>query len=641
MAFTTLYNFTDADGYSYQILYDNVSELVQTVTNDPLPDPYVTELELGVSNDHTFLSYCKGTTLVSVQSTVNYPFAVVRYEDNSPTCSVTQNCTIHVSDVEIENETYAGYNDGSAAILIDNNSCTDVVYSLDNVNWQAENIFHGLAPGNYLGYAKCVNACYNFKAFSVDAGVPRPEDLLPGGEYPWYEKICKWFKLIVNGVTTVTSEPIKWDNVNIKGLRDPVWHGFNYMFSDGIIELEFDCPAGKEIIEAEYEVHGNDGEVFFQHGFTYKGTEFLLFDGKLNLNTYKRYPGKVTASVEKADFNTLLTSRFETKVSMTDDITIDGELVIPPMPVNFTLHAKEIIRKYSIVNNTVETSQQYAVAPDITVYIHPDTLTPQLSEIEDYFGYQLQISTEVPYNVDLFDWQAKFGGTYTFIVNYNIDLQMQAQLQNGTYNLQSFFRVNTTEYIVGPFRNGSLFHDATPTIENINFSFTQVINLVPGDKVYFYSRLNLAKSHPLPPAVIIKLVQNSISISVAALERTAPTPAKGWWLFDSIDHVTRSITNRSARLKSSFLGFRGAFQASDGMGALFTTTNGKQIRRFDVDTNPLNIALKDLLESVRAIFCIGYGIEKKGSQQFVTVERVNYFYRNKRDLNHRGSRRIS
>src|SRR5687768_4398550 len=108
--------------------------------------------------------------------------------------------------------------------------------------------------------------------------------------YPWKERVCKWFKL--NG--TVIREPIKWDNVNIVGKRDKEWHGFNYMYSDGIIELEFDCAAGKEIIETVYDTQGADGLVTFQHGYTYGGVETVLFDGKLNLNTFKRLPGKVS-----------------------------------------------------------------------------------------------------------------------------------------------------------------------------------------------------------------------------------------------------------------------------------------------------------------------------------------------------------
>jgi hypothetical protein len=44
----------------------------------------------------------------------------------------------------------------------------------------------------------------------------------------------------------------------------------------------------------------------------------------------------------------------------------------------------------------------------------------------------------------------------------------------------------------------------------------------------------------------------------------------------------------------------------------------------------LIISLKDLLTSVKNIYCLGYGVERAGSRDVVRVERVSYFYRDKK-----------
>jgi len=110
-------------------------------------------------------------------------------------------------------------------------------------------------------------------------------------------------------------------------------HGWKDQYSDEVIELEFDCPAGKEILQAEYNENGSDGTVGFQYGIrTQNGSEYSLFDGKINFNTYKRYPNKVAASVESVKYNPMIKTRIDTKVSMTDKKSIDGmDIAAPPV----------------------------------------------------------------------------------------------------------------------------------------------------------------------------------------------------------------------------------------------------------------------------------------------------------------------
>jgi hypothetical protein len=282
MAFATIYSFSNG-GYTYDIQFDTASELIQVDTNNPGFYGPVNETILGFPEGHSFFSTCKNDgTLLKVVAIFDVPYAQVVYEANSPACVIVfTNCTLFINSIDTVDESFTGFNDGQVDINIVSDNATGIQYSLDATTYQSSNSFVGLSPGTYSVYVTTAEGCAVSGSFTIAAGGVQPETLVP--EYPWQEGVCKWFRLIRAGVTYPVSEPIKWDNVNIVGKRDKDWHGYNYMFSDGIIELEFDCPAGKEVIEDEYNVNGSDGEVFFQYGFTYQGIDVVWFDGKLKL----------------------------------------------------------------------------------------------------------------------------------------------------------------------------------------------------------------------------------------------------------------------------------------------------------------------------------------------------------------------
>jgi hypothetical protein len=54
-------------------------------------------------------------------------------------------------------------------------------------------------------------------------------------------------------------EPIGFDSLKISLKRDMDTFGFTGEGSDGEIDLEFDCPAGKALIEEIYNAKGQDG----------------------------------------------------------------------------------------------------------------------------------------------------------------------------------------------------------------------------------------------------------------------------------------------------------------------------------------------------------------------------------------------
>jgi hypothetical protein len=536
--------------------------------------------------------------------------------------------------VSLTNETVSGYHDGTATITTNDSMGLAYEYSLDGINYQTSNVFTALLPGSYIIYVAGISAVSSLiktDNFTIAAGIIPATAI----DFPWADKFCYFFKLIRNNVEYVVSEPIRWDSVNIVGKRDMDWHGWNYQYSDGVIELEFDCPAGKEVIKAEYDQNGNDGKVLFQYGFTYKGVNYLLFPGKFNFNSYKEYPQKVTCSVEREDFNSVFQSRFESKVSMAAVKTVGDLSIVPPAAQEFTLHSKEILRTFRCENNTVFSAPQEVMAGPI-IYVLPDTSAAQLTEIEEGFTYAIGFTSDAVYDNSLYSWKVKYDGIYNFYIKYQIAIEITELFEvDLTVTFRTYWRkknVNGFQQILlhetGPYSSPRL----QPIIVVINVDKSHTgIPLTIDDEIYIWTEADFVSGSTLKTKSF-KATQTFISMNVTALDIAPATTCKGWWLFDAIDHGIKVITDKKSLLKSNFLSLKNAQQAIDGQGALNITTNGKQVRQFDIANNPLQTSVKDLLTSAKAIWCLGMGFEASGSIEVVRVERANYFFQNREIL---------
>lgn len=603
--------------------YDSDTQTVFTEVDPPgsTPQLAVGILELGKSVNAVIYHECVGTTQIKIMPWVKFPFAVLSKTPNSRSCGYVApggfDCQFTVLPPILEHETIQGERDGTATLQVFLIGRA-LEYSLDNRHWQTSKTFSNLGPGNYKWYVRA-GECKKSGTFTINVGAPSDTFI-----FPWTQKYCQYFRLVRNGVQTDIAEPAKWDSVNIKGKRDPEWHGWKDQYSDEVIELEFDCPAGKEILQAEYNENGSDGTVGFQYGIrTQNGSEYSLFDGKINFNTYKRYPNKVAASVESVKYNPMIKTRIDTKVSMTDKKSIDGMDIAAPPVREFRLHSKELARQFICVNNSwSETMESFQTTKK--VFIIPNTSEASATEIEDTYTYGLEQIPDAPYDIDLYNHLVKYEGEYNFHIEYSIALKIRAFGSTGSFVARSYIMFNDEKIQIGGGVTGDMDSGLQVFNINVNGDFTR--QLKPNDEVYFFTEVNL---NIALGAYLLTVTQNSINVTVAALERAEASNCKGWFLFDAINHVVKSITNDQTYLKSSFLSKSSAQQPVDGPGSLYITTNGKQIRRFDVANNPLVISAKDLLESVRALFCLGYGFETVAGIDVMRIERVNYFYQNK------------
>lgn len=618
----------------YVYLNDDEFITAEAITVDdgpyqPVP-MVVLEEELNFDPDSVYMFYCEGSTLVRIHAKLEAPFGYIERIPNSGAC-IPRPCPIITNLVTPTNETVLGAHDGGITAIIEFGDPTDtnpVEYSLDNINWQTSGVFIGLHPGNYQLRARQGENCRYSVWVTVGEGVA----VSPDPPFPWQDKFCSWFKLIRDEVEYDISEPIKWDQVNIVGKRDKEWHGWLYQYSDGIIELEWDCPAGMEVIMAEYEAKGNDGLVYFKYGYSYKGTDYTLLDSKVNLNTYKVFPGKVSASIERSDMNQLFTSRTDTKVKMNQSLSVGDVAVIPPAPIETTLHAKEIVRDFTHKKaDPIEGYFDFKILDDQPQWLIPDTNMATLSEISEFYGKDFTQTELKPDTVDNYTWLLQFDGIYNFIASFNIRGNVSV-FYIDTLNLRFslILNINGIEHLIGLPQETII---TTREDFTISLGGSELdMELKKGDKVYFYIALTTTETNSLAGNIRGSLFQEFTDISFNALEQSSSSTANGWFIGDAMDQCIKVITDNSSELKSKFFSRIGYQWPSDGQGALNLLTNGKQIRKFNVAQNPLTISLKEILASAKSIYCIGFGFEKVGLKEVVRVERVGYFYQNKQIL---------
>jgi hypothetical protein len=511
-------------------------------------------------------------------------------------------------------------------------------YSLDGMTFQASNEFNNLLPGHYTVYVQETSThCLKFQAVilanDITAQTPIP-GIIP---YQDSKNICFFFRLIIADTSTYISEPIKWDSVQVIGERDKDYHGYQFKYTDGDVSLGFDCAAGRDLIEGNYNEFGEDGDVKFQFGYHYQNAEYILFPGKLMLNTYKWYADRVECSVAVDDFDETFLSRLETKVSMAQSTTFDNTAITPPAPYSLLFHAKEILSQIQCNSTNID----YEDASEVTgkfFSLLPDNTNPSVADIEDNFQYPLSMSTVNPYDGEIYLLKFSKGGGTDLSLSWNFTGNMR--VHNGgiggeDYTIDVFYAYNkkntdnsytlTQESLITQI-TGSVGTGTTDVALSIiaSKSLTDFAFNI-GDEIFFFAYVAFTGTVDC----LFTLHQNSFIETISHRELTTATNANTWFIDDVIRQTLKVIADNRYVFKSSFFERKNVTQIFDGCAALNVLTNGFQIRAFDPAEKPLYIDFKTIIESLRAQYCIGINYATISGVPVVRMERVDYFYQDR------------
>ncbi len=639
MPYQTVHRFTSTAGITYFITVNYSTNDIVTLAAPvgSTPEGSVTAGELGFNEGDVIEYRCFDSTKKIVKAQLAYPFAYFEIVEDSLDCGFAPpDCDF--TFFAVTTSATNGGNNGKISVIIIG-SFVGYQYSLDNVNWQTSAVFNFLFPGAYQVYVRNSSGCMKSVIGSVGniiVGYLIPTNI----PFEQPHLICYFFRLIIDDVVHEIREPIKWDDVNIVGERDAEFHGYMFKYTDGNVNLGFDCAAGMDLIESVYNSKGQDGEIFFQYGYSYEGADYILFPGKLMLNTYKWFPEKIECTVESEDLDSAFTSRADTKVSMTQDKSFDNEDVAQPTPYTLDLHAKEILTQVlSDRSDILYESFAFSSETD-AIYIKPDNLEPTYTEIEENYQYPLGDQTSNPADIDEYILKLKSGGNAEVEINLDIDVAMTWFDVSTNTNYTAKVMYVRRKYNIGTNTYDLIETDITTIpvsgnfdgigigVENFNIkgALTTSDTFLVDDEVFCYVKIAFDTNDV---QYKFSLTQNNFRFQFTYLEQTAETPANTWFLEDVIRHCINVLSNNKYAFRSSFFERKNANQVIDGCGSNYTLTNGFQIRQFEIDQRPLKIDFKKILKSINAIFCIGLNYTNDSSGSVLRIERADYFYQDR------------
>ena len=331
------------------------------------------------------------------------------------------------------------------------------------------------------------------------------------------------FRLIVDGNTTRINEPVKWDAVKIKLMRDPDTYGANSEFSEDETALQFPKGQGYEIIKEQYELHGCDAYIEFTFSYLDRfGNESNEFYGTLNLSSYAIDDVFVYTTIEKQTFENLLRTRYETKVSFNAKETLDGEVL--PVP-----DLSGMVQNYN--NEPVAIQEEWIGTMYQSLFLSHEITQIVNSDIREFQLGNLDLQSTEPIYQDVPQIIVDRTRYYTLnlawngIFKFNTVNSSGAAVNSVPITIRPYLKVyRGTSFVVDDDYDTYTINQTVNNQSNsININHSRSLTLNEGDKVIFGVRIFMNSALGVYfKAVDISNYQNVFELSSVASETDYP-----------------------------------------------------------------------------------------------------------------------
>ncbi|OOG19124.1 hypothetical protein BWD42_04020 [Sphingobacterium sp. CZ-UAM] len=449
---------------------------------------------------------------------------------------------------------------------------------------------------------------------------------------------CTFFRLEYLGeVLDLEDEPVGWDSISFKITRDKDWHGLNYEYSDGDIQLEFDCAAGGPFIQRIYEENGLDADIAFTQGVKRGNIETIEFSGRLVLSTFKKFKGRVSCSVERKSLHDIIKARFDTKVDLMAELDLDQKPLASAPVIKIETHSKTIMQSFFANKDTLGITSEGGGQGETPIIIYPYS-TVEKTSIKGINQREFNILAT---NNPGFLWKSEVNGTFQFDLSFdwsfNSILQKKSIISDREYRnivVKTVFEIrtgggNSKFYFEQINDQRRKVDDASYNCRcQFNYSGSHFIEI--GDEIRMFTIFTYEASNKQQILFYANLTKSYISINGNSF--TPKSEVKGLLVYESLDRILNSITSIKNILISDFFGRVSNGYPVDGCGSKSGISNGFQLREF-VENKGIEISLKTLIESLSSIYCLGmaYEYDETGNER-MRLERREFFYRNKEIL---------
>ncbi len=463
------------------------------------------------------------------------------------------------------------------------------------------------------------------------------------------------FKLTYSGADTTVIEPKGWADFKSEIKRDFNSHGVIFKYTSGTLKLGF--ADGRSVLETAFRNDGYDAVVTLTVDQRDSALDAWVnaFTGNAVMKDRELTGMYFNVDFEGSSFQQKVINRLNTKVRLDSILDLDGG--------SLSGSINEYEQTWNGIRLNATYTGDYKTGGNSTLY---NDLTKQTLDANggDFYAHMV-VNFDGTLQDDLKKYQSiteaisdgqigASSGNQNLIAGVAGDITILAS----TLKYRAFGDLRTTitdatvpinfvwklrhENAAGVLQSEVDLHTKTVTIINtvpnttysyntgvLTEAFTKmtITNVALGDLLFVYLEVKVNQSaggggDDSELNTTYRLYNNSRT-EWRLLKSVTPYIVKAFMIFDVIERIIYTLTGRNNALVSDFLNITENGAASDGCGALNAIVNGSHLRRIN---DALEISLKECIDSLSAIYGIGWGFEKNGSNYDVRIELMEYFY---------------
>ncbi len=460
------------------------------------------------------------------------------------------------------------------------------------------------------------------------------------------------FKLTYSGADTTVIEPKGWSDFKSEIKRDFKAHGVIFKYTSGTLKLGF--ADGRSVLETAFRNDGYDAIVTL----TVDQRDSVLdawvnaFTGNAVMKNRELDEDYFNVDFETSTFQQKVINRIDTKVRLDTLIDLDGNSLSGAITsysgswndIRLKVKYRADFREggSDALKNTFSKSHITTNGTPVYSFLVENfegeiennlkafqTITPAFStgQISDNSGaHNFIISSENTGDITITGtFKYRFHGTLSTNSVENIPINLRWYLRredsSGTGITQTlcFNKTITTD--------GTSPYVYDSGIITASFDEITITGFLKTERLFLYLevRANVTEGGSITTtnATNVDIYDNSRAV-FTALKAADTNTVKHYLTHDIVERVIYILTGADARLKSGFFGLTDHGYGSDGCGGLTAITNGRHLRGIN---DPPEISLKEILDSLSAIYGTGYSFENDGSGNYsLRLELMEFFY---------------
>jgi hypothetical protein len=439
-------------------------------------------------------------------------------------------------------------------------------------------------------------------------------------------------------------EPAGWNDAELVLQRDLIYHGISVAFSNRSLELQGDAAS---YVKDQYETSGVDASVILRIIFQCEEQEDYLEDFSLDFNTYKEICGadcRVSIAFAENGCFTKFRNNFDKKVDLNNDLSFDGTALtsydglgkaieLPALPIfvstegNVTGDTFDIdypgsnISKYSIrpiFGNVIyeAINQSQLSAPSVVFAVDDEVVSPLIlfDDLPSCFSGEFDVEVRAKGSIQVSDTS---GAT---------NLQLDALIVRIIQTDGSYHDLSATILAQQVLANNA-FLDGNPQNFDFDLSFADPTHAIAIGENITMVIIGQHSGIPAVHPVISVQWDNETYAKFETIKRCPDTVNDVYLLFETLSRIAESTTDKCLEVDSEYFGRTDSQPTAydeDGCGALRCLTSGLYLRKAE---NPTFFSsMKDVIDGLRCIDNIGFGLIKVSGQEKLKIESVSYFY---------------